>query len=320
MSKTTAETGQLAPTTLPERHVQTGGFKTRFLEAGDPQADIVLLLHDGAWGGSSDVSWSRCLPLLAQRYRVLAPDFLGFGGSDKATFFDRSPYQPRITQLEDLMEVLGISVPVHIVGTSFGGSVALRLLVEGNLPIRSVTSIGGSGGHGKTEIMKEQLGRWDGSRADLARILRFLTEEDDHFERQLAARFKAASTPGHYRAVASAAMSIPASMRNTIEPDRWPDALQRSDVPTLLIAGLHDQLFDPEWPDRIADVIAHATIKRIDSLHSPNLDRPHEIAELVLQHLQTAERASTFFNVIRSENRVEEPEVLRPNQYAQAKS
>lgn len=291
MSDTKADTGQLAtPESPQERHVQTGGFKTRLLEAGDPQADIVLLLHDGAWGGSSDVSWSRCLPLLAQRYRVLAPDFLGFGGSDKATFFDRSPYQPRITQLEDLLEVLGITVPVHVVGTSFGGSVALRLLVEGNLPARSVTSIGGSGGHGKTDIMKEQLGRWDGSRADLARVLRFLMEEGGHFEGQLAARFEAASTPGHYRAVASAAMPVPASMRNTVEPDAWPDALTRSVVPTLLVAGTHDQLFEADWPERIAEFIPHATIKRMDSLHSPNLDRPDEVAELVLQHLQAAEQ------------------------------
>jgi pimeloyl-ACP methyl ester carboxylesterase len=291
LSDTKAETGHVAtPESPQERNVQTGGFNTRLLEAGDPQADIVLLLHDGAWGGSSDVSWSRCLPILAQRYRVLAPDFLGFGGSDKATFFDRSPYQPRMTQLENLLEVLGITDPVHVVGTSFGGSVALRLLVESNLPTRSVTSIGGSGGHWKTDIMKEQLGKWDGSHADLARVLRFLMEEDEQFEGQLAARFKAASMPGHYRAVASAAMAIPASIRNTVEPDQWPDALNRSAVPTLLVAGTHDQLFEADWPERVADYLSCATIKRINSLHSPNLDRPDEVAELVLQHLQTAEQ------------------------------
>jgi pimeloyl-ACP methyl ester carboxylesterase len=138
--------------------------------------------------------------------------------------------------------------------------------------------------------MKEQLGRWDGSRADLARILRFLMDEDDHFEGQLTARIKAASTPGHYRAVASAAMPVPASMRHTVERDLWPKALRGSVVPTLLVAGAYDQLFEADWPERIADSIPHATIKRIDSLHSPNLDRPNEVVELVLQHLQTAEQ------------------------------
>jgi pimeloyl-ACP methyl ester carboxylesterase len=277
-------------TSLQARHVQTGGFRTRLLEAGDPEADIVLLLHDGAWGGSSDVIWSRCLPLLAQRYRVLAPDFLGFGGSDKATFFDRSPYQPRVEQLGRLMEALDIGVPVHVVGTSFGGSVALRLLSEGNLLTRSVTSIGGSGGRWKTDIMKEQLGRWDGTRSDLARVLRFLMDEDDHFESQLAARIKAASSPGHYRAVASAAMPVPEALRQAVIPDPWPDALRGSVVPTLLVAGEHDQLFEADWPERIADFIPHATIRRIDSLHSPNLDRPNEVIELILGHLQAAEQ------------------------------
>lgn len=274
-----------------ERFVQTGSFRTRFLEAGDPETDVLLLLHDGAWGGCSDVSWSRCIPLLAQQYRVIAPDFIGFGGSDKATFFDRSPYQPRIKQLEDLFEVLDLTSPVHVVGTSFGGSVALRLLVEGTLPVRSAVSIGGSGGPWKTDVMKEQLGRWDGTRADLARVLRFLMDEDDHFEAQLTSRNESAAIPGHFRAIASAAMPIPESLRHQ-EPDPWPEALRGTQVPTMLVAGVQDQLFEPEWPEHIADALPHATISRIDSLHSPNLDHPDEVAEILLAHLAAAGRMS----------------------------
>ncbi|MCM3487097.1 alpha/beta fold hydrolase [Kocuria rosea] len=274
------------------RHVRTGGFVTRCLEAGDEHPDTVLLLHDGAWGGSSDVSWSRCIPQLAQRYRVIAPDFLGFGGSDKATFFDRSPYEPRIQQVEDLLDTLGITEPVHVVGTSFGGSVALRLLAgspDRSGMARSVTSIGGSGGPWKTAVMLEHLGRWDGTKEDLARVLRFLMAEDDGFDAQLAARHAVATRPGHYRAVASAALPVPEPLKQQ-NTDPWPVGLGGVRVPTMLVAGTEDELFEHDWPERIAQELPEAVVERIESLHSPNLDRPQEVLAVLLRHFRRAEQ------------------------------
>ncbi|MFI7484136.1 alpha/beta fold hydrolase [Kocuria sp. M1R5S2] len=274
------------------RHVRTGSFVTRFLEAGDEHPDTVLLLHDGAWGGSSDVSWSRCIPLLAQRYRVIAPDFLGFGGSDKVSFFDRSPYEPRIQQVEDLLDALGITEPVHVVGTSFGGSVALRLLAgppDRSVRARSVTSIGGSGGPWKTAVMLDQLGRWDGSREDLARVLRFLMAEEDGFDAQLAARHATATQPGHYRAVASAALPVPEPLKQQTA-DPWPVGLRGAQAPTMLVAGTHDELFERDWPEHIAEELPGAVIERIGSRHSPNLDRPQEVVDVLLEHFRRAGR------------------------------
>lgn len=274
------------------RHVRTGSFVTRYLEAGNENPDTVLLLHDGAWGGSSDVSWSRCIPRLAEQYRVIAPDFLGFGGSDKATFFDRSPYEPRIQQMEDLLDALGITEPVHLVGTSFGGSVALRLLAgppDSAVRARSVTSIGGSGGPWKTAVMLEQLGRWDGTRGDLSRVLRFLMADDDEgFDAQLAARHAVATQPGHYRAVASAALPVPDPLKQQ-NADPWPVGLGGAEVPTMLLAGTQDELFEPDWPEHIAEELPGAVIERLESRHSPNLDKPREVIDVLLRHFRRAE-------------------------------
>jgi pimeloyl-ACP methyl ester carboxylesterase len=243
-----------------------------------------LLLHDGAWGGSSDVTWGTCIPALAAHYRVIAPDFLGFGGSDKATYFDRSSYEPRIAQLESLLDVLNIDSQVHVVGSSFGGSVALRWLAVRSERLRSVTSIGGSGGPWKTDFMKEQLGRWDGSRFDLARILLLLMDQTDDFDAQLSLRQHFATMPGHYRALASAAMPIPEILRND-NVDAWPEPLKGIKTPTLLIAGQRDDLFEHEWPDRIARVLPNAQVVRPDCRHSPNLDSPGETTSTLLGFL-----------------------------------
>jgi pimeloyl-ACP methyl ester carboxylesterase len=132
--------------------------------------------------------------------------------------------------------------------------------------------------------MRKELGQWNGSRNDLARVLRLLMEEDDTFEDQLTSRIAAASDPGHYRAVASAAMPIPDVLRHS-GGDRWPEALQGRDVPTMLVVGTRDELFEPHWPESVAKHIPHAIIRRIDARHSPNLDRPEDLVRLIFKHL-----------------------------------
>lgn len=163
---------------VKERWLRCGGYGTRFLEAGDPDAEPLLLIHDGAWGGSASTTWANLIPLLAPYRRVLAPDMLGYGASDKAVFLDRSPYAFRIAHLADFLRVLGISAPIDVVGNSFGGSTALRSLVmPDSFPIRSVVSIAGSGGPWRTPAALGELSRWDGTREDLARVVRFLVDD-----------------------------------------------------------------------------------------------------------------------------------------------
>lgn len=271
-----------------ERAVRSAGVTTRFLEAGSPEAPTVVLLHDGAWGGSSDVTWGTCIPMLAQRFHVIAPDFVGYGGSDKATYFDRSSYAPRISQLESLLDTLLISEP-HVVGSSYGGSVALRMLVESRTPLRSAISIGGSGGPWKTDVMLRELGRWDGTRDDLARVLAFLMDESHpDYERQLGLREQWATVPGHYRSVASASLALPEPLRRAME-DPWPAPLAGVGVPILLLAGRHDELFEPEWPKHLQAVVPHAEIVRMDTRHSPNLDHPAEVVDVLTRFLQAVD-------------------------------
>src|ERR1700744_549966 len=161
---------------------QVGVFNTRCLLAGPPSADVVLLLHDGGWGGASSVSWMNVIPLLARRFRVVAPDMLGFGGTDKAVFLDRSPYEFRIRHLGDLLDSLGIHGPVHAVGSSFGGSIALRMIEAHPERLASAVSISGTGGPWRTEFGRTSLGKWDGSREDLERIVDLLVVRNGSFD------------------------------------------------------------------------------------------------------------------------------------------
>jgi pimeloyl-ACP methyl ester carboxylesterase len=87
----------------------------------DEGAGEVLLLIHGMGGSSS--SWRELLPLLAKKYRVIAPDLLGHGLSDKP----RGDYSTGAfaVLLRDLLDGLGIPTAT-IVGHSLGGGIAMQ--------------------------------------------------------------------------------------------------------------------------------------------------------------------------------------------------
>lgn len=78
----TASAAAAAPATqsqTPSHHtVQVDGVEVFYREAGPKHAPVLVLLHGLP---SSSHMFRRLMPLLAERYRVIAPDYPGFGAS-----------------------------------------------------------------------------------------------------------------------------------------------------------------------------------------------------------------------------------------------
>ncbi len=73
--------------TVHYRSVSVNGFKIFYREAGQPDAPTLLLLHGFP---SSGHMFRDLIPLLAGRFRLIAPDLPGFGQSDMP---DRKNYE-----------------------------------------------------------------------------------------------------------------------------------------------------------------------------------------------------------------------------------
>jgi pimeloyl-ACP methyl ester carboxylesterase len=65
-----------AKTAVHYRYAEADGVKVFYREAGDPKAPTVLLLHGFP---TSSFMYRNLIPLLADRYHVIAPDLPGFG-------------------------------------------------------------------------------------------------------------------------------------------------------------------------------------------------------------------------------------------------
>ena len=67
--------------TVNENFLQIDGHKIRYLEAGNSKNTLVLIHGLGA----SAERWNKVIPLFANSFRVIVPDLIGFGYSDKPT-------------------------------------------------------------------------------------------------------------------------------------------------------------------------------------------------------------------------------------------
>ena len=111
--------------------VAANGVRLFYDLTGDAGPPLVLV--HGSWGDHA--SWASVVPLLADRFGVLAYDRRGHSGSE------RPPTQGSAAEeagdLAALIEGLGLA-PAHVVGNSFGAIVALRLAIRHPELVRSL--------------------------------------------------------------------------------------------------------------------------------------------------------------------------------------
>jgi haloalkane dehalogenase len=105
-------------------YAEIDGMRMHYLDEG--QGDPILLLH-----GEPDWSYlyRKMIPPLATAFRVVAPDYFGFGRSDKPTdiawyTFDR--HTASIGALVEQLDLRGITIVVQ----DWGGPIGLRVATE----------------------------------------------------------------------------------------------------------------------------------------------------------------------------------------------
>ena len=107
---------------VEQNEVVAGKIKTAYLIAG--QGFPVIVLHGG---GAGAVTWYPSIGEISKNFRVIAPDIVGYGESDKPNAVYDRPYFA--SWLKDFFLAMGIS-KAHLVGLSQGGAIALQFAIE----------------------------------------------------------------------------------------------------------------------------------------------------------------------------------------------
>jgi haloalkane dehalogenase len=116
-----------APHYLTVPDGEGGELRVHYVDEGPPDADPVLLMH-------GEPSWSflyrKMIPVITEAgARVIAPDLVGFGRSDKPAQREDYTYQRHVDWIRSLLEQLDLQ-RTTLVGQDWGGLIGLRLVAE----------------------------------------------------------------------------------------------------------------------------------------------------------------------------------------------
>jgi pimeloyl-ACP methyl ester carboxylesterase len=109
---------------LPQRRsVMIFGQRIEYYDVGT--GPVVVLLH--GLGTSAQVDWGKCIMPLSAHHRVLAPDQLGFGASDKPVI--EYSIQTWVDMLGEFLRVEGAK-DFTLAGESLGGWIAAQYAIQ----------------------------------------------------------------------------------------------------------------------------------------------------------------------------------------------
>lgn len=121
--------------------IQTGDIVTNYQDAGD--GPPILLLHGSGPGVSGWANWRGVLTELADQYRLIAPDLAGFGYTEVPSDIQYTR-ERWLQQILNFLDALGLE-KVHVIGNSFGGSMALALAIHHPERVHKVVLMGSVG-------------------------------------------------------------------------------------------------------------------------------------------------------------------------------
>ncbi len=117
--------------------VETSRLKVRVLERekSAPDTEPVLLVHGNV---SSSLFFVDLINALPDRFRPIAPDLRGYGGTDPLPIDASRGLQDWADDLLALADALGLQT-FHLLGWSMGGGVAMQMLLQAPQRVRTLT-------------------------------------------------------------------------------------------------------------------------------------------------------------------------------------
>ncbi|MBW0101115.1 alpha/beta fold hydrolase [Pseudonocardia sp. KRD291] len=293
--------GAPAPPTHPSppgdlATVTVRGARIRVRTSGDPAAPPVLLLHGI---GRSLEDWDAQHERLSGTHRVISTDLAGFGLSD------RLPGPATFEQLADgavgVLDAIGERRPVHLMGNSLGGAVAMLVLTRAPERVATLTLVDAAGFGSEVTVALRVLGiPFVGARL-LTRIDRaaarrteraiflddaFVTEERVSFALEVAARADQAAVFADIARELGTVRGVRPQWRAALLAE-----VARRPRPTLAVWGERDIILPGHHLRAALAAIPHARSHVFARCgHMPQIERADAFADLALTFLRDAAR------------------------------
>ena len=246
---TTAERPEIGTT------ADANGIKTNYLEAG--KGDPVILIHGSGPGVTAYANWRLVMPALAENFRVLAPDMVGFGYSERPANIEYG-LQTWADQVVGLMDTLELRT-ADLVGNSFGGAIALRIASQHPDRVGKLVLMGSMGVPFPITEGLERVWGYEPSFENMRKVLDVFAYSRDLVNDELAeVRYRGSIQPGFQESFAA---MFPAPRQRWVEAMCTPeDDIRRLPHRTLIVHGREDQVIPVQASLRLMELIDNADL------------------------------------------------------------
>ena len=235
--------------------IVAAGIRTNYHDMGS--GDPVLLIHGSGPGVSAWANWRLVMPALSERARVIAPDMVGFGYSERPEGFVYG-MDAWVRQAVGLLDALGIE-RADLVGNSFGGGLALALAIRHPERVRRLVLMGSVGVPFQITPGLDAVWGYTPSFENMRAIMDCFAWDRALVNDELARlRYEASIRPGFQESFAA---MFPAPRQ------RWVDALASAEqdirgLPheTLIVHGREDRVIPLSNAYTLAEWIAKAQL------------------------------------------------------------
>lgn len=275
------------PNRTASRFVEAAGLRWHVQAAGPEDAPVVLLVHGT---GAATHSWRGLLPLLTERFRVIAPDLPGHGFTGPLPD-GRLSLPGMAAALGDLLDALGAR-PALVVGHSAGAAILARICLDGRIAPALLVAINGAlkpfpgmagilfPGMAKVLFLNPVTPRifaWSADGGAVDRLIRGTGSRLDREGIDLYRRLFQRS--GHV----AGALGMMANWKlDALDRD-----IARLSVRTLLVVGSEDKAILPDTAFTVRDALPDARVELMRGLgHLAHEEAPERVAALLIREAE----------------------------------
>ncbi|WP_029920977.1 alpha/beta fold hydrolase [Nevskia soli] len=217
--------------------VRAAGIQTNLHDVG--KGAPVLLIHGSGPGVSAYANWRLVMPALAAAHRVIAPDLVGFGFSERPPGFSYDMDQ-WIGHALGVMDALDVE-HAHIVGNSFGGALALALAIRHPQRVKRLVLMGSVGVRFQITAELDEIWGYQPSLQAMRRLISMFSRDRNHVDDALArVRYEASIRPGFQESYEA---MFPAPRQRWVNAMASPEeAVRALQHETLIVHGREDRV------------------------------------------------------------------------------
>ena len=280
-----------APVDSPEigREITAAGYRTNVHDHGEGGFPL-MMIHGSGPGGTAWANWRLVIPELAKHRRVVAPDMLGFGYSERPEdqVYNRERW---VKHAIGVMDELGLE-QVDLVGNSFGGGLALSLAIEHPDRVRRLVLMGSAGVSFPITQGLDEVWGYQPSLDAMRNLMDVFAFNKGLLTEELAEmRYQASIRPGFQESFAA---MFPAPRQRWVDNLASPEeAIRKLPNETLIIHGREDEVIPLEASLKLAELIDRAQLHVFGRCgHWTQIEHASRFARLVDDFLNEADQAA----------------------------